>query len=852
MSTHNTLLLGLLLLLSIPKTSLSTNIIACECEPDTSDFGDKTVQAGEEGDVIISPEEEVVDSVSYGKLISIRNIIFAQKNMPVKGNEYKLTLVDPCPTNYRPITKEELQIIADTVTGEKFSNWADAASMNFEYDAYYFTSTNKQAFNGDVNDRSNYDFWGMVIRTNSVSVALDSGISTKWDDTVKYTKCVFDPDPVADEGLPKDLIQFVTYFEDITRTNVIDYQVVFASNNKLTSQPKFSYAIVHSGCSTIKLKWKMFNGQVLGKCLRRIVVPYTGSSGNTLLSIDKIFEMDFETKAERQTKIHRVPQTAPIAPKSDGGAYIVYSELTTKYLKVIEVDNNLIKQNTFDLNKAGDAIDFQATPFGFVLYARSRFDPNLSYIEAFDKTGKSLWRHNVMKNGPDEFPSTGVEQFTFHNSESKAYPGMEVMFKPTNGKIAVGRNRIVLIFGHWNYFGNKVDGSRDDREGESIVSMDYDGNDLKLIEPWLTEATMAQKIIYNEEKFVSVSLGNKTPMGLNIAVSEAVTPTDFVDPVASTRNRTSATVKSDMVAGHFPADTSGNICGRLGGLMKFYGTTETAKGDEYGLKEMAFTYVRWPCEVTVDADTTIVNSVVENTIVFFNQDMTQVNDFKFSSTTGINMISSLKYGANILILMNQTTRAVGDTTFLADDIDNSVDTMFIMLLDNKGNPMTNLTQLSQNIMNADRLASLSTGAVVWAFVDTNNNLKMYKLPDPPDTIPIPNNPDSGITDTILDTTLGNTLPDNSSNSGGNDIGGNDTGGNDTGGNDTGGADTGGNNNSGTDTGGDSNSGTGTDTGGDSNTGTDTRDTTTTDPSDVSVAILFEKFMVMILLMWILR
>ena len=85
----------------------------------------------------------------------------------------------------------------------------------------------------------------------------------------------------------------------------------------------------------------------------------------------------------------------------------------------------------------------------------------------------------------------------------------------------------------------------------------------------------------------------------------------------------------------------------------------------------------------VDSSTKIVNTVVENTIVFFNEDFSQSNDFKFSSTTGVNMISSIKYGANILVFMNKTTRAVNSSTFLADDIDNAVDTMFIMLLDNK-------------------------------------------------------------------------------------------------------------------------------------------------------------------------
>ena len=118
------------------------------------------------------------------------------------------------------------------------------------------------------------------------------------------------------------------------------------------------------------------------------------------------------------------------------------------------------------------------------------------------------------------------------------------------------------------------------------------------------------------------------------------------------------------------------------------------------------------------------------------------------------MISSVKYGANILVLMNKTARTIENTSFLPDDIDNENDELFIMLLDDKGNPMTNLTKLSQNIMNPDRLAILSTGSVVWAFVDQENNLKAYKLPDAPNTIPVPNNPDSGVTDTIKDTTLG--------------------------------------------------------------------------------------------------
>lgn len=74
--------------------------------------------------------------------------------------------------------------------------------------------------------------------------------------------------------------------------------------------------------------------------------------------------------------------TAPLAPKPDGGAYILHSEKDTLNLSAIEIDNAGGVVKTYPLGCKGKPYDITVTPYGFVFMARD--EPHFLYIMAWN------------------------------------------------------------------------------------------------------------------------------------------------------------------------------------------------------------------------------------------------------------------------------------------------------------------------------------------------------------------------------------------------------------------------------------------------------------------------------------
>ena len=69
------------------------------------------------------------------------------------------------------------------------------------------------------------------------------------------------------------------------------------------------------------------------------------------------------------------------------------------------------------------------------------------------------------------------------------------MFKPANGKVAFNKGRIGVVFAHYNHFGLKEDGTRDDHTGDTIVHFDENGENEILISSWSASHSLQQQII---------------------------------------------------------------------------------------------------------------------------------------------------------------------------------------------------------------------------------------------------------------------------------------------------------------------------------------------------------------------
>lgn len=61
---------------------------------------------------------------------------------------------------------------------------------------------------------------------------------------------------------------------------------------------------------------------------------------------------------------------------------------------------------------------------------------------------------------------------------------MFAMFNPSSGRLSYGRGRIAAIFAHYNHFGLKSDGSRDDHTGDTVITFDSESTQHHLEVDW--------------------------------------------------------------------------------------------------------------------------------------------------------------------------------------------------------------------------------------------------------------------------------------------------------------------------------------------------------------------------------
>lgn len=193
-----------------------------------------------------------------------------------------------------------------------------------------------------------------------------------------------------------------------------------------------------------------------------------------------------------------------MAAKDDNGAYILYTEIDSSNLKVLEVDNEGKKIKTYDLKCQGKPYDIETTSFGFVFMARD--EPHFLYVKAWDvKKDSQKWHKTIMNNGAE--PTEAIDQINLGNKF-----GTRVMYKPHNGRLTYMRDKIFIVFAHYNFFGFKDDGSRNAHTGDSTVFLGVnDGENLGWAFNWGSSHSLTQRVIYDGYYLYTATLGDAFP-----------------------------------------------------------------------------------------------------------------------------------------------------------------------------------------------------------------------------------------------------------------------------------------------------------------------------------------------------
>lgn len=695
----------------------------CSCQMNLDDFGTVKPDAEEGALISISPQNQMEGGEDIGKLFSFKGRFYTQNNYTVKLSTQTLEFTDgaKCPEGYRKMTLEDAQIIIDGVTGDNYNYITDADKMNFPVNEIFFTTEREFP---DVNDGGNFDsykFKAFKPKSGATSLTLEVHM-TAMQGTTKRTKCVLvSSTDAGDVEMEEDYVQFVEYDRDITKSNTIDTEVELTGGKKITGENSIKFAPQSTGCYTLKIKWKMFDGTILAKCDSRFVIPFLGSDGASTLAKDDIQEVEYEgIAANRITALHFNAATAPMAAKEDGGAYILFKERETNALKIQEVDNDMKAVKIIDLKVTATPLAIASTKdLGIVIYAQDAADTNYSWLALFGHDGSQKWKKTVMNNGAS--PNSAKEQLEFYNTDKTLPFGMKCMHKPHNGELAIGRGRIFLVFAHYNNF-KCGESSPDDHTGDTMITCNFDGENFMLGNAWASSHSLTQRALYDGKQFITSTLGDAYPQQIKFTTQNGKYDNGHEDGKTGTKNRFAHTASDSIIPGTIPGDGSGQACGRLGGLSMF---------DASGYKKFAQVYSRKPCTTSFGGETK--STVDELGVVFFDRDLKMLTQKKLAAGADINVVTSAKFGANIVILFSRTSRkGRSDGLFPPDNYstDSDEEKTYIMLVDSAGTIKTDAIELDKNIINNDNMIVLANGNVAWSFVGTDYKLKTYRLKPP--------------------------------------------------------------------------------------------------------------------------
>ena len=693
--------------------------VDCKCFMNDKDFGEKTPV--EIGDTLISisTDDYSWDQTNFGKLVSVKGIIFTQENFLLKKGEKRAKFNGDlaCPEGFRLMSRWDLQEIEENFRGDLFWKLTDTKLINLPLQSVFLTGTKAHPKDFSEED-SAFEFYGTLIKSNVMEMKVT--LFNLKDPGSFWGKCVMESHKTNESlVMAEDLIADIPRKRSIFRDNAIDYDVDLTGGITVRGKPIFEFTPTRIGCFYLKIKWKMWEGSIKTSCESFVVRPLFGSSHETSITQRPIYEMIFrEIHANRNLKIHSGYASAPMAAKPFGGAYLLYSEKPDLGLKVLDLDESMKEISKFDLKIFGFPLAFQAYNEGFFVYYRDVKDKNKSVLASFFLNGTMRWKQFVMDNGNQ--PISVKNQFQFFDKNAKLVKGMEAMYKPGMARIAVGRKRLMLIFNHSNNF-KANEGGFEGYSGDSTISMDFNGNNIFLGDPWGTSHSLSQQIVYDGKQFVTSALGDGYPQQIRFTRNDGRHTTDFIDGVTLHPNRFEYQSTADIVIGDVPGNGRGQSCGRLGGLHVI------------GLKEFekyAQVYSRVKCVSGLDNQTRESKSD-EIGVVFFDRNLKRLGSHVIGKGSNVNMIKSAVYGKNIFIIYTTTTRqSIAGEPFLPDDYDDHRDEAFMMLVDTEGKVITEPIDLKKFLVGNDDLVTLHDGNVAWSFVNKDGVLEVYSLAKP--------------------------------------------------------------------------------------------------------------------------
>ena len=670
-------------------------------------------------------EDVVINNKNYGKLKLINNIYFL--------NFYSQLIVDVtipknnCPVGYKIPSSSELENLVNYSDGYNF-----LLSIGIKENEFLISSTKCFLDAFSPTDYKTYMYFVLYMDPTTKSIILKKDYLFNFNDS-RVAKTICTPN-LSNLKILKDDYDYYLDNNYILKSSAFIENTILKYEDKTLTGKSIELTFESIGCKVLH-QYGLYSQNsidVIYGCTIVYVIEKYGDENPTNpitgININDIFYKKLDNHLGTFATHYFFNRDSVVtAPKSDNGAYVTYSDVNNVCkLIILNQDLNIIHES--DIGPGLYPLDIVETSFGFAIYLKSSVDNDQSLLRGYnvEKNIPSLrFNKMIMNNG--DLPTSIKYQITFYNispstNEPKPIAGTNVMFANQNGKLAFGRNRISLIFAHYNHFGLYSNGSRNDHTGDTLYTFDINGENENYAWGWNTSHSLYQAQFYDGRFFITAALGDVYPENIEVCIIEPdVLISTEKDPIRNKNVKINSYCDDNMVTpGKIPGDARGNCCGRLGGIFKI--------NNKY-----IVSYMRKACTITsYDGSTTsdlngdfgiMVFEIEYDYLADYSQKIKMVNKINRSigSSRGLINIRSQKYGDKVLLLLTYNDSSIEEpvSSHLRYIINNN-DYMKIMLIDIDGNILTESFKYNSfNVPMTADLNVLKDGRVFWSYLDFN-------------------------------------------------------------------------------------------------------------------------------------
>ena len=652
---------------------------------------------------------------------------------------------------------------------------------------------------GEIYDKEVYS---LSIENNKVYLGF---CSTNLNSPYSFfsTRCILDQKLDLDLGL-KDTSFPAEYDINflIDYPNVTGVEWNFGDSTPLVKKGlNIKHAYKKPNVYEVKVKITLFEKYVYE--IKRTLNIYSATNlegeETEFSSKDQIFVLQLGDlfKVRSIKDIHFSRAVAPIAPLMyENGFYIAFNNKLENKLKLFRVYidsksksmKEYFKGEPLYEEESSLPLDICCTPYGCCLLLTDSRDEDLLFIEMVSHKGELLWRNNIMQNG--SFPvEAKINQLIFYNDVTKKPEfGMNAMFRPYSGRLSYGARRIMCIFSYMNHFGVRVGGSREDNNGDLIITYTDDGTEVNLVQNWSTSHSLTQRSYFDGKYFYTASLGDSHPANIKVTRIDPMLKVDInrqnkiskinsYDKNEEFGNNFGQIEQPEQKLDHYTAiqeklleqaeKENNKIKEEFGYQESYYmrnldncGLSDkislrhnyiyseivdgSIPGNLMGLSSgrmgnltpiqnnnFAIVYSRIKC---IDGGN--INKNSELSLIIFNQKLKVENVCHYRDGELINCIKQARYGHNMLIMISLTQKISQDHKYVYDKysfLDDSIDEDHLacnfFLVNAGGKIKSNLISYTCNFFApGDDFETLLDGSVIWAFVDDEDNFYLAILP----------------------------------------------------------------------------------------------------------------------------